>query len=428
MPTTRRSWAFLAAGWLLACASASADPVYIRNGMAVDRAGNTLVHLGSRSQPGIVVLLDASGRINHCGPPGTYDIDARPRRDGAGFLVRRSDFSVDGRIERWDARGRVEWRFDAGFNRDFATTSDGGAVIWEVAFGQPDDRVLMQMVRLDSAGLPGWRSPVYSDWQRPTSVDMHEDNLGRIYFAAEPELIFPTAVPRGTARLGMVNADGRLGWIVEEPRSSLTPVRLLDDGRGDLWWYLGPGSFAAQVGPYRPSQLQRWTPWGLQVASFDGPAMVPGTEIVQPVLEGRDGVWYLAFRDSDPRELVRVGSAGREARHPLDYGISFNDGYGRAWHVQLAAGGGAAWIGGRSNAVDDRLKVQRYTAEGLSWTRFLPGGDEVRGLVVTDAGDARVAARGVRNSAWVARLAAENGHEIWRLSADSLYRECLARR
>jgi len=220
----------------------------------------------------------------------------------------------------------------------------------------------------------------------------------------------------------MVNADGGPGWLHQEARAQGAASALLDNGAGDLWWHLGADLL-------HPSQLQRWTPWGMPLAVYYGPALVPGTEIIEPALDSRDALWYLAYSPTRDHELVRVGTAGLEARNLLDVRTSYrlgSDGRFNQFSTRLSVAAGSAWVAGSRNGVVDELTVERYTSDGLAMQRRVPGQARVLGLVATPADDARLLMEDPSGQGWLARLTPRRGEESWRVSGQALYEACLA--
>jgi hypothetical protein len=423
--TSRRLRGFsLALLWALACASALAEQAGLRN-LVVDRAGNTFVELVARDQSRIAAaVVDASGQLASCRVGDISVAAVHARRDAAGFLVLIRDFSslplLTRTLERWDGRGGVDWRYVTR-GGDMAPAPDGGAVLWEEVHGRPDGRLQSQMLRLDPDGGLRWRADVFADFLAPRAVSMNVDKLDRVHFAAEPHAALIVAGPRGPARLGLVGADGQLAWLHQEPSFTLAPSVLLDDGSGDLWWFLGSTELVASTVTYLPSRLQRWTPWGLPLVAYHGPAMVAGTEITQPALDDGDAVWFVAQGVARQSELVRLSTDGRMARHRIRPDLP----------VRLAVADGSAWLAGpfagNSSGATVSASLERFTEVGLAWSRRLNGRVAVWGLAATHDGAAHLAAAGSDREVWLSRLTPRRGDEVWRISLNAVADACVAR-
>lgn len=422
--------ALLAVMWGLFASSALAQPVNLPQLLAVDRAGNTLVTVRGRDlRRETALLLDTSGQLAHCrtGAPATAAMAARARRDADGFLFTSEDGSGRSSLERWDARGGVDWEqvfeLRPGFNRrpGLASTPDGGAALIE-EFDVPGYLYEAQMVRLGADGTERWRTPLFAYGNGLSEYDLSVDRHGRLHFAASATRSPFSLNAPGTVRLGMVGADGRLAWLHAEAHGSAAQSKLFSDGNGDFWWYLSAHGWPSV--PYRPSQLARWTPWGMPLATFEGPAMVAGSEIHQPAVDGSEAVWFLAF---GPRELelVRVGTAGREARHVIDARREPRSAREGAYYwTLLSVAADAAWVAVLRPAIDGGPTVERYTRAGRAWSRRLPGQVSVQTLVATETGEARVLSENAGREPWLVSLSPRSGEERWRVSLSAAFAAC----
>jgi hypothetical protein len=395
---------------LSSSACAVASPVFLNDQVAVDRSGNSLVSMARESGTAAIAVLDARGQVSYCRVG--FQGKARARTDADGFLVLRDYAFLTQSLERWDGQGRVDWEFVTP-GSDFAPMADGGAVLWEEELEAPGV-LRAELVRLFPDGNLRWRAPVYSAPSAALSVDLVGDSQGRVRFATAPLANVLTGEFYGIARLGMVGADGQLAWSYSEPRATASDSRLLDAGDGDMWWYLSLSRLSARLITYFPSQLSHWTPWGLPLATFDGRALVAGTEILQPASDHQGSVWYLAGQEAGIRELARIGNVGREARHP----IALND------PIVLDANAGSAWLTGSTTS--GQLAVQRYTHAGPAWSRVLPDRNRNLRLIVTPSGDARIASQDQEGAPWLSRLTPQHGEVAWRVSLTNVYEACLA--
>lgn len=414
----------------MVASSAQAQPVSLSEVAAVDRAGNAVVTVHS-SDFGreTALLLDASGQLVHCRTESRV-MAARARLDADGFLFAAYGdvFVGDSTLERWDARGNVDWTHafrlrpgDAG-QRSFEPTPDGGAVlVEEVDLPSGGNQALM--VRLGVDGAERWQTPLYIDPVGIGATDFSVDRLGRIAFAAASHPLPLSSF--GTVRLGMVGPDGHLAWLHAEAHGSSAASQLLDDGNGDFWWHVGTHPWRGV--PYRPSQLVRWTPWGMPLASFEGPALVAGSEILQPAAGNREAIWYLAFGWRD-LELVRLGTAGIEARHAIDARREPRPARDSPYYwTLLSVAAEAAWVAVSRPAIDGGPTVERYTRAGRAWSRRLQGLEYVHHVMATENGDARVLTGAYGREPWLVSLSPRSGEELWRVSLSAAYAACAAR-
>jgi hypothetical protein len=161
--------------------------------------------------------------------------------------------------------------------------------------------------------------------------------------------------------------------------------------------------------------LQLWTSWGLQLAEFQGPALVPGTEITQATLQG-DEVWYLA-RGRDRIELARVGRGGLLARYKIGATDDFD---------LLSVRAGNAWVLSREgNLLFSDSTLRLFSSSGPVWQRQFPQLSPLQ-LVADDRQSARVLLRGASDS-WLMSLAARRGETQWQLSITEAFLDCRSR-
>jgi hypothetical protein len=403
----------VASGLGLAATGAAAR-IEVDPKIAVDRAGNLLVMgyespLSGLGQTYTAMVIDSAGRLTGCKnvDPTTR---ALARADAPGFLVDTSSAAdrLVPQIERWDARGASEWTFELprqNAPRGLLASADGGALLWlhrNPNRGEWDN----QLVRLDSGGRLVRRTDIFPARFPSCSVSMHEDDFGRVQFA--------TGGPCGPfgeriGSVGLINADGRPAWRFDEFTPNFARRWILRNGNGDFWRVVD--AFNDLV----TSRLELWTPWGLQLAEFEGPALVPGTEITQPQLDGGD-VWFLAT-GVNRMELARAGRTGLQARYDLGTSIGFDI---------LAARGGHAWvltngIGGARVGSELRL----YSRNGPAWQRQFVGMSPLQ-VVADDRQSARVLLRGASDS-WLMSLAARRGETQWQRSITEAFLDCKSR-
>lgn len=410
----------------LVAAPASASSPFLGRELAIDQAGNALVNFGAAGafEP-VVAVVDPDGNVLHCRPDAPMT-DVRARLDAPGFLALRFEFGHfpdSHHLERWDGRGTVEWSYRTAGD-DFAPAPDGGAVVWEVEYGS--GRAQSKLARLDARGTILWRENVFADGSAPFGVDLRVDTFGRVLFAANPQSLFHVNGPRGTAHLGLVNADGSLAWIQREARFSLTETRILDDGAGDFWWFVGRSLLAPPVVDYRASKLERRTAWGLPLAAVDGPALVPGSEISEPQVDDRDVLWFLAEGPSRG-DLVRLTREGRIQRHSLASRIHvrLHPLFGPTpYPTGLSVQSGSAWVAVSEPGVHDQLTAARYTESGLAWSRRIGGVERLRELVAAPAGDARLLATDGDDLGWLLSLDPRRGEVLWRKSMREVTAAC----